>query len=146
MKPKHQRLILILLGIFSLSVGVGVMLRYFNEQLIFYYSPAQLHAGHVKEGKVIRIGGLVKEQSVIHHEMSNTVEFVITDGEQDVLIKYKGLLPNLFREGQGMVAQGQMDSTGVFLASSLLAKHDENYMPPEVAKTLKEKGHWKPNN
>lgn len=144
MKPKHQRLILIVLGLISLAFGVTLLLRHFNEQLVFFYDPTQLQTASIKEGQLIRVGGLVKEQSVIYHKNPSFITFIITDGNVDVPIRYEGLLPNLFREGQGMVAQGVYHQDGVLEAVSLLAKHDENYMPPEVSESLKKRGYWKP--
>ena len=146
MKPKHQRLILIVVALVSLATGLTLVLRHFNDQLIFFYDPTQLQTVSLAPNQVIRVGGLVKEGSVISHMQDNKnqrVEFVLTDGAHYVIVQYRGILPDLFREGQGMVAQGSFDAQGVFNAQQLLAKHDETYMPPEVANALKKSGHWK---
>lgn len=143
MKAKHQRLTLIIIAILCLGVAVGLILNNFNKNLVFFYSPTQLKQENFSDKKIIRIGGLVKETSV-NKIASLKTEFVITDNSNWIKVYYEGMLPNLFREGQGMVARGYLNSNGVFVADNLLAKHDENYMPPEVARALKESGQWKP--
>lgn len=136
MKPKHQRLIFILIGISCLGVATSLILYNFNNNLVFFYSPSQLKEVKISKNSLIRVGGLVKDNTVVKNNSLET-EFVITDNLNSIKVYYKGILPNLFREGQGMVAKGYLNSKGGFVAESLLAKHDENYMPPEVAKALK---------
>lgn len=141
MRPKHQRLLFIVIGILCLGVGVGIVLSVFKENLVFFYSPSEIQAEKVGQ-KLIRVGGLVKKGSIVQEEKGLVTRFVITDMQKDLSIRYKGVLPALFREEQGMVAKGRLQSDGVFAAEELLAKHDENYMPPEVADALKKSGHW----
>jgi cytochrome c-type biogenesis protein CcmE len=124
------------LGVSSLLIIVAmvIILKVFNDNIVFFYSPSEL----AKKGQItsfIRVGGMVKQGSV-DYLTDDTLEFTITDFENDLVIRYKGILPNLFKEGQGTVAYGRLGEGGVFIAEELLAKHDENYMPPEVAKTL----------
>ncbi len=142
MKPKHQRLIIILLCLTSFSTGLAILLTHFSDQLVYFYSPSQLKTAHIEPNKTIRIGGLVKENSVLKGE-DLAVEFIITDGEEEIMVHYTGILPNLFREGQGMVATGTFDTNNRFITTELLAKHDENYMPPEVVDSLKATGKWR---
>ena len=141
MKAKHQRLTLIIIGIFCLGIAVGLILYNFKNNLVFFYSPTQLAEQKLSEKKIIRIGGLVEKKSVKRIDSLKT-EFVITDNQNSITVLYEGMLPNLFREGQGMVARGFLNKKGIFIADNLLAKHDENYMPPEVARALKESGNW----
>lgn len=144
MKPKHQRLLLIIVGMMCLAGGVTLILYNFRTNMVFFYSPTELHSHAISTDKNIRIGGLIKAGSIVKQEKLVT-EFVITDMAQEITVRYTGLLPALFREGQGMVAKGKLDNGGVFIAEELLAKHDENYMPKEVADALKKSGQWRPN-
>ena len=107
---------------------------------MFFYSPSQVVSGEAPKGRDFRIGGMVKEGSVKREPDGLTVRFVVSDNAENTTILYKGILPDLFREGQGIVAQGQLNHDGIFIAKQVLAKHDENYMPPEVAASLKPKG------
>jgi len=109
---------------------------------VFYFSPSELKNSKNISG-VFRVGGLVKDGSIHYLEDKETLEFVITDTQSDLVIRYKGIIPALFKEGQGTVALGKLDESGIFMAKELLAKHDENYMPPEVAKSIKKAGQWK---
>lgn len=143
MKPKHQRLLLILAGMLCLAGGIALILSTFRTNMVFFYSPTELHSQSIPGDRIIRIGGLVKAGS-IRKDADMVTEFVITDMTQDVTVRYTGLLPTLFREGQGMVARGKLDTDGTFIAEELLAKHDENYMPREVADALKKSGQWRP--
>ncbi len=138
MKPKHQRFIFIIVAIGLLAGSVGLVLNNFNDNLVFFYSPTDLQNKSLKN--LIRIGGLIEEGSVQKPD-SGVTQFVITDLKNSVIVVYKGILPALFREGQGMVAKGKIGDDGVFKADELLAKHDENYMPPEVAKALEKSGY-----
>lgn len=142
MKPKHQRLLFIIAGLLCLGAAIGLILNNFNDNLVFFYSPADLVAKPVSVDKAIRIGGLVEEGSV-NKINAQLTEFVITDLTESVKVSYSGILPPMFREGQGMVAHGHMNNDGMFIADNLLTKHDEKYMPPEVADALKKSGQWK---
>jgi cytochrome c-type biogenesis protein CcmE len=113
----------------------------FNDNLVFFYSPSDLAAKTVGPERRIRIGGLVEDQSLVKED-GRRVAFRVTDGKAELKVVFDGLLPDLFREGQGVVAEGKLRGDGVFVASSVLAKHDEKYMPPEVADALKRSGHW----
>jgi cytochrome c-type biogenesis protein CcmE len=142
MKPKHQRLILIIAGLVCLGGAVALVLNNFKDNLVFFYSPSDLTTKEVPANKIIRIGGLVEEGSVNKIDALNT-EFYITDLQISLKVRYTGTLPPMFHEGQGMVAKGKLDDDNVFIADSLLTKHDEKYMPPEVAEALKKSGQWK---
>jgi cytochrome c-type biogenesis protein CcmE len=112
-----------------------------RDNVLYFYSPSDVFAKHVAPGVAFRIGGLVKTNSV-KHESGMEMRFVVTDGRRNVRVEYTGDVPSLFREGQGVVAMGRLDSTGLFKADQVLAKHDEKYMPPEVVDALKRSGHW----
>lgn len=142
MKQKHQRLTFILLGLLCLGTAVGIILNNFKDNLVFFYSPTELKEQTLDTGKLIRIGGLVEEGTLEKSEDGHKHQFNITDMQNSVKVKYEGILPPMFREGQGMVATGKLEGD-VFIASNLLTKHDENYMPPEVAKSLKKSGQWR---
>lgn len=144
MKRKHKRLILIITLLSLLATAIGLMLYQLNDSLVFFYSPTELHAKQqsLPPTKTIRIGGLVKEGSV--SIQGDQVRFTLTDTHKEAHIYYQGIVPQLFREGQGMVASGLWDKqTQQFNATTLLAKHDENYMPREVMEALKAQGQWK---
>ena len=136
MKTRHQRLALILGGLAVLGAVVALVLNAFQSNLVFFFSPTQVVAGEAPKGKSFRIGGLVKEGTIKREADGVTLRFVMTDVENDMIVAYKGILPDLFREGKGAVAQGKFGDDGVFVASEVLAKHDENYMPPEAAQAL----------
>jgi cytochrome c-type biogenesis protein CcmE len=138
MHPKRKkRLFLIALMVAGIGVGIGLALNAFNDNLMFFYSPSEVVAGEAPSGHPIRVGGLVTNGSVERQENGLTVRFDVTDNAESVTVEYTGILPDLFREGQGIVARGRLDTDGVFVADEVLAKHDENYMPPEVADALK---------
>jgi cytochrome c-type biogenesis protein CcmE len=118
-----------------------LVLAAFNDNLVFFYSPSDLAQKAVGPERRIRIGGLVEDQSLVRED-SRRVAFRVTDGKTELKVVYDGLLPDLFKEGQGVVAEGKLRGDGVFVASNVLAKHDEKYMPPEVADALKRSGHW----
>jgi cytochrome c-type biogenesis protein CcmE len=141
MKRKHKRLGFVLLGLVALGGATALMLTAFSDNLVFFYSPSELAAKPLAPGQRIRVGGLVETHSVTHEDGSR-VAFRVTDGKTDVRVAYEGVLPDLFREGQGVVAEGKLAADGVFLASTVLAKHDERYMPREVVDELKKTGHW----
>ena len=142
MTRKQQRLGLLALGMAALAGATVLVLSAFNDNLVFFYSPSELKAKPVAADRRVRIGGLVEAQSLARGADGRSVSFRITDGASDVAVVYQGLLPDLFREGQGAVAEGKLRPDGLFAASSVLAKHDENYMPREVVDALKKSGHW----
>lgn len=142
MKPKHQRLIFVSISVIFLCVAVLMIMRAFRENLVFFYSPSDLAQQQLAPSQRIRIGGLVKTGSVSRGD-NQAIQFIISDGAQEVQVHYTGLLPNLFREEQGVIAEGYMQANGIFQARTILAKHDENYMPKEVVDALKKSGQWK---
>jgi cytochrome c-type biogenesis protein CcmE len=137
---KKKRLAILVVGLVALGGATAMVLAAFRDNLVFFYSPTELAAKPALAGGRIRIGGLVETQSVVHQD-GEEVSFRVTDGKTDVAVRYVGILPDLFREGQGVVAEGRIEQ-GVFVANTILAKHDEKYMPPEVAAALKKSGHW----
>ena len=138
MKTRHKRLLLILAGLAILGAVAALVLNAFQSNLVFFFSPTQVAAGEAPQGKAFRIGGMVKEGSVQREADGVTLRFVVTDTEQEMPVRYKGILPDLFKEGKGAVAQGRFGDDGIFVASEVLAKHDENYMPPEAAQAVGE--------
>ncbi len=143
MKPKHRRLILIFLALLALGGAAALVLTALEDNIVFFRSPTDVAEKKVTPGRAIRLGGLVEEGSVKKASDGLTVEFHITDLSNTVPVVFKGILPDLFREGQGVVAAGELRPDGVFAAREVLAKHDENYMPPEVVDALKKSGKWK---
>jgi len=142
MTRKQRRLILIGSAMAVLVVAVALMLNALRDSIVFFNSPSDVMEKHVAAGKRIRLGGLVKNGSVVRGQ-NMSVRFEVTDGKNGIPVNFQGVLPDLFREGQGVVAEGALDAGGSFKADSILAKHDENYMPKEVADALKRSGHWK---
>jgi cytochrome c-type biogenesis protein CcmE len=142
MTRKQRRLSLIGAALGVLALAVALVLFALKDSIVFFNSPTDVVEKHVKPGMRIRIGGLVKEGSVQRGD-SLAVRFEVTDGRSTIPVTYQGLLPDLFREGQGIVAEGALDLSGTLRADSVLAKHDETYMPKEVADALKKQGHWK---
>lgn len=141
MNPKRkQRLILVLFIVFGVSTAVGLTMFALSQNINLFYSPKQIAAGEAPVDTRIRAGGMVVDGSVKRDPDSLAVSFGMTDYESTVTVQFTGILPDLFREGQGIVAQGKLDSDGVFQAVEVLAKHDENYMPPEVAEALEAAG------
>jgi cytochrome c-type biogenesis protein CcmE len=145
MTRRQRRLSLIGAALGVLALAVALVLGALKDAIVFFNSPTDVVEKHVNPGTRIRIGGLVKEGSVRRGD-SLAVRFEVTDGKSTVPVAYQGLLPDLFREGQGVVAEGALDPAGTFRADSVLAKHDETYMPKEVADALKKQGHWKDEN
>jgi cytochrome c-type biogenesis protein CcmE len=141
MTPKRRRLWLLLGSLGTLGVAAALVLTALNDNLVFFYSPTQVAEKSLAPDRRFRLGGLVEEGSV--QKEGQTVRFTVTDTNKTVKVTYRGILPDLFREGQGVIAEGSIGPDGVFTAREILAKHDENYMPPEVAKALKESGQWK---
>ena len=138
MTPKRRkRLLLILLMVSGVAVAAGIALKAFNENLMFFYSPSNVVAGEAPVNHLIRVGGLVTNGSVQRQPDGLTVKFDVTDNAETITVQYTGILPDLFREGQGIVAHGRLQEDLLFVADEVLAKHDENYMPPEVADALK---------
>jgi cytochrome c-type biogenesis protein CcmE len=136
MKPRQKRFVLIGLGLVALAVASALVLNAFQSNLVFFYTPTQAANGDVPQGRSFRIGGMVEAGSLTREGDGLTVHFIVTDMAKRVPVTYKGILPDLFKEGKGAVAQGQLIAGGTFVASEVLAKHDENYMPPEAADAL----------
>jgi cytochrome c-type biogenesis protein CcmE len=136
MKPRQKRIALIVGGLASLGIAAALALNALDSNIALYVTPSEVAAGKAPQGKAFRIGGLVKEGSVKRQDM--TVRFVMTDMAKEIPVAYTGILPDLFRDGKGAVVQGRLGGDGVFVASEVLAKHDENYMPPEAAAALKQ--------
>lgn len=141
MTPRRQRMLTVALVLVGVGLAVGLTLQAFQENLLYFYSPTQALAGEPPEGRKFRLGGLVEEGSVTRQPGDLKISFVVTDLEQALPVTYEGVLPDLFREGQGVVAHGYLEPDGSFRAEEVLAKHDENYMAPEVAELLAEQGH-----
>ena len=142
MTRKQRRLLLIGAGLGVLAVAVALMLNAFRDSIVFFNSPSDVAEKHIWPGTRIRLGGLVKDGSIVRGN-DLRVRFEVTDGKSEIPVAYQGVLPDLFREGQGVIAEGALNSSGVFTADTILAKHDETYMPKEVADALKKSGHWK---
>ena len=138
MKPRQKRLALILGIVAAVGVATALVLNAFQSNLVFFYSPSQVAAKEAPVGRTFRLGGMVTAGSVKRDGVS--VNFLVTDTVQTIPVRYQGILPDLFKEGKGVVAQGQVGPDGVFVAREVLAKHDENYMPPEAAEALKQAG------
>ena len=137
MKPRHKRLTLILTGLGVLGVAAALILNAFRGNLVFFFNPSQVFAQEAPQGRHFRLGGLVEAGSLQRRSDGLTVQFKVTDTAKSIPVVYQGILPDLFREGKGVVTQGKLGADGVFHASEVLAKHDENYMPPEAADALK---------
>lgn len=145
MNTRQKRLAIILGGLAALGIAATLILNAFQSNLVFFFTPTQVAAGEAPKDRAFRIGGLVKEGSLVRQDVN--VRFVVTDTAREIPVSYKGILPDLFQEGKGVVAQGSLGGDGQFTATEVLAKHDENYMPPEAkaavdqaheaAKTLK---------
>ena len=142
MTRKQRRGVLIGTCLAVLGLAVGLVLFALRDSIVFFYTPSEVAEKHLETGQRFRLGGLVENGSVKRGE-GTTIGFVITDRRSTLPVTFTGVLPDLFREGQGVVAEGMLTAGGVFHADSVLAKHDENYMPPEVAKKLKEQGVWR---
>ena len=136
MKPKQQRMLAVGLAVVGVAIAAGLTFRAFSENMMFFIEISDVAAGEYPKGRNFRIGGLVATDSVEREEGSLELKFLVTDTRCDLEVRYSGVLPDLFREGQGVVAHGAMRDDGVFIADKILAKHDENYMAPEVADSL----------
>ncbi|ODU01909.1 cytochrome c maturation protein CcmE [Thiobacillus sp. 65-1402] len=138
MKPRHRKLALIFLVVAALGVALALVLNAFNSNLVFFFSPTQVANGEAPAGRAFRIGGLVEAGSVRREADGLTTRFVVTDTAQSIPVVYTGILPDLFKEGKGVVAEGRLGTDGLFDATQVLAKHDENYMPPEAASAIEQ--------
>jgi len=136
MKARHQRLSLIVIGLAILGLATYLVLNALEGNLSYFFSPTQVHNGEAPKDHVFRLGGMVEKGSVKRAEGDLTVNFVVTDNNKTMAVAYTGILPDLFEEGQGVIAQGKLNADNVFIADEVLAKHDENYMPPEVAAAM----------
>ena len=134
MKPRHKRLMFILGGLSVLAVAAALVLNAFQSNLVFFFTPTQVANGEAPKNRTFRVGGMVKEGSLKRNAM--VVNFAVTDTAKEITVSYQGMLPDLFKEGKGVVAQGKIDANGQFVADEVLAKHDENYMPPEAKHAL----------
>ncbi len=137
MTPRRKRLLIVAAVLAGVSVAAALAVQAFRDNMMLFFDPSQVIAGEAPRDRVFRVGGMVTQGSVTRAPGSLEVRFVVTDFRHSVPISYSGLLPDLFREGQGIVARGRLNESGVFVAEEVLAKHDENYMPPEVAESLK---------
>lgn len=143
MTPKKRRRLAFAIALVVAGAGAAALIVFaLQDNVLYFYSPSDIAAKHVRAGVAFRVGGLVENKSV-HHGKGAEISFVVTDGKTQVAVDYAGILPALFREGQGVVAMGSLDDRGTFMASEILAKHDERYMPPEVVDALKRSGRWK---
>lgn len=142
MTRKQQRATLLVSGVALLGVAAGLVLYALNDSIVFFYTPSEALTRNIAEGQRFRLGGLVEKGS-LKHGADEGVSFIVTDTDKTMAVSYRGQLPDLFREGQGVVAEGRLGPGGVFRADTVLAKHDETYMPKEVADALKAKGVWK---
>ncbi len=144
MKPRHKKISFIVLAVIGLSLVTLLILNAFKDNIVYFHSPTDIKAGKAPINQTFRLGGMVKANSVKHNAQGLKVTFTVTDTIEDINVAYEGILPDLFREGQGVVVQGKLNNAGLFNAAQVLAKHDENYMPPEAkaamdaAKTLKQ--------
>jgi cytochrome c-type biogenesis protein CcmE len=142
MPPRKKRLLTLALSIAGLALAAALILTAFEKNLMYFYSPTEIADGKAPDNRPFRIGGMVVKGSVIREKDTLGVWFILTDYANERMVYYQGILPDLFREGQGIVAKGSLNETGLFVAAEVLAKHDENYMPPEVADALKKaQGH-----
>jgi len=137
MKPRHKRIAMVAGGLAALAVAAALVLSAFQQNLVFFFTPSQVAANEAPQGKTFRIGGMVETGSVKRQPDGLTVRFMVTDTAKSIPVTYRGALPDLFREGKGVVAQGRVGADGMFVANEVLAKHDENYMPPEAADAVK---------
>ena len=145
MRPKRRRLALVVAAMVTLGIAAALVLSAFEDNLVFFNSPSDVVEKRLPPETRFRLGGLVEENSVTKEADGLTTRFRVTDMRHTINVRYTGMLPDLFRKGQGVVTDGRLGPDGVFIASQVLAKHDENYMPPEVADALKKSGHWQPD-
>ncbi|MET3106258.1 cytochrome c-type biogenesis protein CcmE [Oxalobacteraceae bacterium GrIS 2.11] len=138
MKPRHKRLLFIFAALAALGIAAALVFSAFQKNLVFFFTPTQILAGQAPHGNSFRIGGMVVKNSLTRSPDGVTIGFIVTDMAHDIPVQYHGILPDLFKEGKGVVAEGKLDQNNVFIASEVLAKHDENYMPPDAAYALKQ--------
>jgi cytochrome c-type biogenesis protein CcmE len=138
LKPRHKRLVLVAAALALLALATALVLSAFRKNLVFFITPTQVLSGEAPRGRDLRIGGLVENGSLRRQPDGVTVSFTVTDLANKVRVNYRGILPDLFKEGKGVVAQGKLDAAGVFVAEQVLAKHDENYMPPDASYAVRE--------
>lgn len=138
MKSRHKKLLAIGLGLAGIGIAAALILNAFQSNLVFFFSPTEVAEGKAPTDRAFRIGGLVEDGSVQRQPDGLTVRFVVTDTAKSIPVAYKGILPDLFKEGKGVVAEGKLGTDGLFTATQVLAKHDENYMPPEAAHALEQ--------
>ncbi|MES2771680.1 MAG: cytochrome c maturation protein CcmE [Pseudomonadota bacterium] len=138
MKARHQRIVLVIGGLAILGSIATLIFNAFESNLVFFFSPTKVLAGEAPHSRAFRIGGMVKPGSLKRESEGTQLSFIVTDTEKEVRVSYQGILPDLFKEGKGVVAQGKLNTEGIFVASEVLAKHDENYMPPEAAKAVQD--------
>ncbi|MEY4847567.1 MAG: hypothetical protein RLZZ36_680 [Pseudomonadota bacterium] len=139
MTPRQRRVTLVVGILVGVSAAVALAVRAMNENVMFFFDPTQVASGEAPIDKRFRLGGMVRPGTVVREPGTLEMRFVVTDFQKDVSVKYSGIVPDLFRENQGVVAHGRLGADGTFVADEILAKHDENYMPPEVARAIKEK-------
>ncbi|MCI2810702.1 cytochrome c maturation protein CcmE [Eoetvoesiella caeni] len=140
MKPRHKRIALITGGLAAIGIATALVLNAFQSNLVFFFTPTQVSAGEAPEARTFRVGGMVQTGSVQRQSDGLIVQFVVTDTAKTIPVSYSGILPDLFSEGKGVVAQGKLDKNGLFHADEVLAKHDENYMPSEAQHALDQAG------
>ena len=140
-KARHRRFVWIGAGLLALGAAAALVLNAFRSNLVFFYTPTQVFANEAPRERSFRIGGLVEPGSIVRSPVGVDVRFRVTDNARTITVSYSGILPDLFKEGKGVVAQGTLAADGTFVASQVLAKHDENYMPPEAAEALRKAGH-----
>lgn len=136
MKPRHKRFAIIIGGLAVLGIAAAFVLNAFRSNLVFFFTPSQVVSGEAPRDRAFRIGGLVKQGSLDRRDV--TAHFIVTDTVKEIPVSYTGILPDLFKEGKGVVAQGKLGPNGQFIASEVLAKHDENYMPPEAKQAIEQ--------
>ncbi|WP_321395311.1 cytochrome c maturation protein CcmE [Emcibacter sp.] len=139
---KRRRMYLVISSLAVLGLAVGLVLTALQDSIRMFYDPTEVLERQIPAGQDFRLGGLVEEGSLVHGDDELLYKFTVTDGNDSLQVVYRGQVPDLFREGQGVVAEGHLDENGIFIASEVLAKHDENYMPKEVAESLKKRGLW----
>lgn len=144
MKAKNQRLILIILALVAVIAATLLAMSALKDQAAYFYTPSDAHKAHVEVGKAVRLGGMVADKSIEKLPDGVTIRFTVTDGAQTVPVQFRGIVPDLFKENSGVVAEGSFQADGVFLATNILAKHDERYMPPQVAGSMHETESLKP--
>ena len=138
MKAKHQRLVLVLLAVAAMVDAVLLAMSALRDQAAYFYTPSDAARAHIEPGRAVRLGGMVADKSVVHDPDGITTRFIVTDGQSTVAVRFTGITPDLFKENSGVVAEGSFDADGTFAATNIVAKHDERYMPPQVAGSMHE--------